>query len=335
MGAGFEEWLGRRIPRPVARESFALEQRKRFLAGFQGTGEPLLSRSRTPEALRKQGVFRHLESLGRCYDAAHEPREGFRNALRERFVSGIWDADAASTARDRFPLPAAGDRSPGLAPRGRLLRWLPAAAVLAAAAAAVFFFVLRPVGTPWRVVSVDDTARVSAAGHRLDLSEKDVLAGLTDAEDGFLVADGNLRLSYGDSFRMQVQPGTRVALDRSGGSALKLFRGEVFLQTFAGYPGEGLTVETPETMVSVHGTTLGVRADDEGTCVCVLEGLADVYDVAEADHAAVGTCSRHLVFHDGTRPPADSRFPRHGVAPDPVYEQHLAPLRSFYEDAWR
>lgn len=320
---GFEDWL-REHGEARARPPFASELRNRFLAAEARPAGPSEAASagdcasQDEAGLRKNGVSR-LESLLREHLSAPAPREGFRQELRSRFLS----------AAGR---PVAPPR-PELRSGGRRPRWPAVVLGLAAAAAAVLLLVLLPrpgaPSSPWRMVAADPGTLVVWAGRTI--APTGALEDLAAGDGALQVADGRLRLHYGEEFRMEVRPGSRVWLDPRGGRALRLGEGELFLQTFAAYGGQGLSVGTPETEVAVHGTTLGVRADDQGTCVCVLEGQVRVHEHGDAEARAVSACSSHLVFREGAMAAKTMAFAE--MEASPAEAEHVAQLRAFFDDA--
>jgi ferric-dicitrate binding protein FerR (iron transport regulator) len=165
------------------------------------------------------------------------------------------------------------------------------------------------------------------------IAPEGALEDLAGGDGALQVADGRLRLHYGDEFRMEVRPGSRVWLDPQGGRALRLGEGELFLQTFAAYGGQGLSVDTPETQVAVHGTTLGVRADAQGTCVCVLEGVVQVHEHGRPETRPVPACRSHLVFRDEDMAPKTMAFADMEDPSRPAEAAHVARLRAFHDEA--
>ena len=66
------------------------------------------------------------------------------------------------------------------------------------------------------------------------------------------------------------------------------------------FAGTELRVYTPEGLVVVTGTLLSVQSDEGGTCVCVLEGTAQV-GVDEDDLEPVTPGYRKIMLRDGTK----------------------------------
>lgn len=310
-----EAWLRARglpLPDPAARERV----RRAFVGGSAaGAGE---SGSRSAPGLRK-GSVPDLEAFLRERAALPRPRDEFRARARRTFLG-----EAAGGERVAPALPAReGARRPWLLPS------------LAGLAAALVLLVLVPRltgGAPgWRVVGMQGSTTVAfgagaaaaAREGRLELGPQ-VLA----------VAGGSLHLVYADRFRVEALPGTRLSVEPGADGHLRLERGELFLQTLAGYPGSGLAVDTPEAHVAVTGTTLGVRADGVGTCVCVCEGHVALHERQSGADVVVSPESSHLVFADASMMSKDMPFPA-GVAPlgDDEHE-HVDRLRAFRATRW-
>lgn len=322
---GFEDWL-RECPLPHPRGAFRKELRASFVGSHGRTSD---SASRDPAGDRTEHVS-DLETFLRQRAAPPDARAAFRAELRERFLAGRWSEGAEARPRT--------GRTPHRHPR-----LFPALAGLAGLAAAALLAILLPrLGrptTPWRVVGVEEATVVSAGpGGAQRVAARDGtidLSGLLEGPDGIAVAAGSLRLCHGDEYRLEVRPGTRLVLAPEGGLALELRSGEIFLQTFPAYGGTGLDVDTPEAHVSVHGTTLGVRADAMGTCVCVVEGTVKLRELERAQDVVVPQASSHLVSADASMMSKSMHFPEGQAAPGDAEHEHVDRLREFAETDWR
>lgn len=218
---------------------------------------------------------------------------------RESRPSRPTDADLERWLRDRAPLtaprpevrvrarrrflaealtgPGAVPVAPSAAPEAHgWRRW--GVLALAAAAVAVVTLVL-PEPLRWKA-RMDGPVRF--AGTTYDAGDAGRLgadleqAGLVESEEDvvLLVLGGLLELSIRPRTRVQLPP--LPQLDGLTPIDLDLERGEVYVRTLAGYPGNPIQVTTPEGRVEVLGTTLGVLAESDGTCVCVVEGRVTV-----------------------------------------------------------
>ena len=331
---GFEDWLREQsLPRP--RPAFQARLRERFLELSDRTSESA-SRELGPE---RTGEVLDFVSFLRKSAPPPSPREAFRAELRGSFL-----AARASKEREAVATPVAPrslpDRGSARAP-ARPRSWLfPSLVGLAAAAALVALLVpvLRRPSGPWRVVGVEGATTVSRSSGGPPIASRNGtidLGDLLEHPEEFTVETGSLRLAFEDEFRMEVRPGTRLALARDGSRALSLPQGELFLQTFAGYGGSGLAVDTPDAQVSVHGTTLGVRADGMGTCVCVVDGKVDLHERKRNQDVSVPRAYSHLVLTDASMPSKIMPFPPGKAAPGDHEHEHVDRLREFAAAPWQ
>jgi ferric-dicitrate binding protein FerR (iron transport regulator) len=103
----------------------------------------------------------------------------------------------------------------------------------------------------------------------------------------------------------EVAGGTRMTIPRSPGrwfnSAVEctLEVGELRIRTGPRFPGRTLRVHTPEGVAVITGTLVSVQCSDNGTCVCVAEGIAHV-GVSETSLEAVAPGYRKVMLRDGT-----------------------------------
>ena len=326
---GFEDWL-RDEPLPEPREGFREELRARFLAeGQKSRREAQESGSRRSDGPRREDVSIDLEQHLRDHPSVPQAREAFRSSLRERFL----DVQEGTSGRSFRTRQAA-------APRGKLLRFAPAAG-LAAAAAVLFFLLPRFERAPlptWQVAS-STGAVVRVSGEPMDPGGtrfRERLARALVERDGsnaeLSVDDGKLRLVYGDQLRMDIQPGSTVAFT-AGAPALQLDQGEVYIKTFDAYPGRGLSIETPDSAVAVHGTTLGVLVAPSGTCVCVAEGEVDFVRVRRGV-ASVHEEHKHFMFRDPDLQDVIMGFPDLSDPNlDEAEREHSQGLLDFHQEA--
>ena len=133
-----------------------------------------------------------------------------------------------------------------------------------------------------------------------------------------------LELLAGTSLAFPFQPG----LDGIAPLEFDLARGEAYVCTGADYPGNPIVVRTGLGDVTLHGTTVGVRVDDQGTCVCVAEGTARVTS-ARLPHGFqdVGRRSSLYLYSRAGLAPHSESFPADGAAD----VAHTADLVSFQQ----
>lgn len=193
------------------------------------------------------------------------PRPEVRERARRRFLT------EALTGPEALPA-AAGDHPDASGWR----KW----GVLALAAAAVVAVTLiLPEPLRWKA-RMDGPVRFAGttygAGDAGRLGADLEQAGLIESaeEEVLLVLGGALELSVRPRTRLQLPP--LPQLDGLTPVDLDLEQGEVYVRTREAYPGNPIQVTTPEGRVEVLGTTLGVMAESDGTCVCVAEGKVTV-----------------------------------------------------------
>jgi hypothetical protein len=220
-----------------------------------------------------------------------EADPAFRDRLRSAFVSGELDAKGA-------PEPGRPSQRSGL----RWWHWLVPATAVAVAAA---LFVLNP-GPPLRVASMPEEGYVRIAGAPIQLIDTGKLNdALVPGASVALPPDETLDLVADGTVLYEVVGGTRMTLPATPGRwfsrapTCSLFAGEIRMKTGAQFAGASLRVYTPDGMVVVTGTLLSIQSDAGGTCVCVLEGTAEV-GINEADLQPVPPGNRKIMLKDGT-----------------------------------
>jgi len=179
----------------------------------------------------------------------------------------------------------------------------------AAAAAAVVLLAGLSVlnrGPSLRVAAVSGSGTVRLAANAIETSDLAALDQLLKPGKR-LVLPGEITLDLAspDVATYQVTGGTHFTVPGSPGRwfdravACSVLVGEVRLATGNRFPGSELRLYTPDGMVVVTGTLLSVQCDSLGTCVCVLEGTAQV-GVNEQDLEPVTPGNRKIMLRDGT-----------------------------------
>jgi hypothetical protein len=203
-----------------------------------------------------------------------EAEPAFRSALREAFVSG--------------EVAPAGRRSDAITQsRAWWLGWRVLAPLAAAMIVVALFTVLGP--GPMRVLDVEGTGTVRVDGRDFAAAGRESLIRAIHGGADVEVGDGvTLDLLVPRVALYELTAGTRMTLpappSRWAGhaAACSLLTGEMRLKTGSRFHGNRLTVYTPRGLVIVRGTLLSIAVDEEGTCICVLEGVASVG--VDADH---------------------------------------------------
>ncbi len=184
-----------------------------------------------------------------------------------------------------------------------------------AAAAAVLVLLLLSGGQAWQVERVDGSGVLLVDGRAVP-AESDALQPL-------LVGGAELRIPQGvildlalpGVLSLQLDWGAELSLPPAPGPLrhrleCELRSGELRLATGPRFPGERLLVRTPEGLTEVTGTIVSVYRGDGFTCVCVLEGTAEVGS-SDDSMEPVAAGRRKVMFADG-RPPLRSEIePEH------------------------
>jgi hypothetical protein len=247
LRAALEAWTP-----PTARPEFRSTLREHFLAA----------------APRAQAAFELGEQeVEACLAGAAPPsaRPEFRGRLREDFLRS--GSELRRAARRR--------RVPSLS-RGALL--------LAAAAALVLLF-LAPWSDgrrPWRAIEFGAGTQLVVDGTRASYGNSDLLSASFERGDCSLsVGDQELRvLALEEGVLLEFPPGTDLrVLPRVGGERglleLELLTGGVRVSTSPGFQGR-IQVRTPDALISLSGPAAGIDVLPRGTCLCILDGLADL-----------------------------------------------------------
>jgi len=220
----------------------------------------------------------------------------FRSRLKGQFMAG----EIPETGLSSFVVPE--DTRP--ASSRQWSRWggLAAAAVLA-----FVVFSLNRLPGP-ELVATNGVGTVKVDGR--DLAADDS-AGLDDALRAgarLQVGEGgSVDIVYPGSFVMRLDAGTDMVLPsrpgrwflRSARSRLEF--GEVSVRTGPALAGGGLTVDTPEGRTAIHGTLVSVFRNDDLTCVCLIEGSADI-STAGKNLGGIPLGMRWVLFKDGSEP---------------------------------
>ena len=263
----------------------------------------------TPEERRLQEAIRGLGEV--------RADEGFRDRLREAFVSGDIDAGGPDAPADNVV---------HLERAGRRRWWL---AAVPAAAAVLAFLLLAGGGPTWTLTSVTGTGAIVVNGQEADAGDADRLAELIEPEARLVVpATAELELILGEVMVVGIIRDSDVTLPAAAGSGpmiATVTRGELLVRTGPAFPGQHLRILTSEGRIELTGTTIAVNKGDGFTCVCVLEGTARIgKDNADLEEVAAGF--RKVMFADGS--------PSIIVDIEPGHEQDLTDFEARNRDAF-
>jgi len=259
-----------------------------------------------PDPLRREAA--RAAFLSGASRAAPGPRMGapvpsdLELYLASQPVAPPARAEFRGELRKAFVLSAPKAALPAAPPRSRLMRF---GVPLLAAAAIVAVTVLFPEPERWRVRSA---APVRFAGAEYAPGDAQELAVDLEGSGTFETLEAPALFDLGGKMELELRPGSELVfpllpeLDGVGTVWFELARGEAYLKTADGYPGNPVRIKTPQAEVALHGTTLGVLVSPGGTCVCVAEGQVTVESGqlvdGHMDVAAGGSC---FVFDDPAR----------------------------------
>jgi hypothetical protein len=97
-----------------------------------------------------------------------------------------------------------------------------------------------------------------------------------------LESDQDLDILSSGVLGLQLTPGTEAVLPAAPGRwfgrsvVARVDRGSLRVTTGLRFDGAHLAIITPDATIRLTGTTVAVIAEPGGTCVCVLDGTADV-----------------------------------------------------------
>lgn len=241
-----------------------------------------------------------------------EPRAdaAFRARLKEDFVSGAIEVRGTREARERARRPVV--RFPSAGRRGPAGIW--AAVAVAAAASFVLLAGTLNQGHRWWVAGARGDGVVLVNGQPITIADRTALdrAIVPGAEIEIpagaeidLCSDGILGMQLTDGADLTVPPTPHRWFDRR--SELHIRKGEVRFTTGSQFPGSHLQIHTPDAAVEIVGTTFAVIAQTNGTCVCVLEGVAKVGRLVNekgADMEPIPGGHLRFVYRDARTPSA-------------------------------
>lgn len=286
--------------------------RKAFLAGSVPGGEAEEASRPGQRPRMDPGLYPAFEQWLATVPLSPPAREAFRSQTRSRFLAGGIQEVSAPPAR----------------PRGKLVRI--AVPVLAAAAIlAVTFFLPEP--PRWKV-KLEGPVRLAGKEYRPEEANRFEVELAHAATLESLVNRVELSL---EGLTFLVLPGSEFLfpdlpdLDGATPIPLTLAGGEVYLRTGPDYRGNPIRIHTREEEVLVAGTSLGILADEQGTCVCVAEGKVGIEGaLIPGGTREVEAGQSYRVFPGGGMDPKLMPFP--GEPGEPEYD-HVQELLRFAE----
>lgn len=192
--------------------------------------------------------------------------------------------------------PAAAAARPRTAPsrKRRRLRW-----ALALSTTLAWLIVLADLNQapPWTAMPNAGSGQVVVNGVSVPVRDyHQVTRRLIPGARVRLESDQDLDILSSGVLALQLTPGTELVLPAAPGRWLgrdgtaRVDRGLLRVTTGLRFDGAHLAITTPDATVRLTGTTVAVIAEPAGTCVCVLEGTADVKaGRGEVVHVPAGT----------------------------------------------
>lgn len=210
----------------------------------------------------------------------------FRARLRETFVQG---------AVREAPKPAAHP----------IHRWRWIAMPLAACLLIVAVVIMNR-GPKITIASTSWDGKVVVNGDSIPVVERARLANaLTPGSRITVPGDAGLDISMDDVMVYEIAGGTQMTIPGSPGRwfgrsvACSVYVGEMRIMTGKAFAGSELRAYTPDGIVEITGTMVSIQCDENGTCVCVLEGVAHV-GTGESDMEPVKPGFRKVMPRGGT-----------------------------------
>ncbi len=265
----------------AARAEFRSQLRAQFLAAGQGEPDsPVLTELQQSQLEKELSGSEELTA-----------RSEFRERLRGEFLEAGADLALKEEPEPQRTSGSRGARArhegesatPHVA-RGPGLRMSLLLGGVAAAAAVLVFLVI-PWSTPpsgWRAVDFPSQTEFVIDGQAVSYADSGSLTGA--------FRKGDCRLSVGDVDLSVVHLGEGVMLEFPAGTRfriptrpeaeselleIELLEGGLRVSTLEEFDGQ-LLVRTPDTSITLAGSLLGVDVDPRGTCLCIVEGTAEM-----------------------------------------------------------
>lgn len=244
-----------------------------------------------------------------------EAAADFRARLKAGFAAGDIPEGELSEPKSEPEIVVLPER------KGRRGAWIGLAGGLAAAAVVTFVLLgLAHLPGP-ELVATEGTGRVTIDGQDFTIGNAaDGTTALTEAlqaRSHILVGEGvTLDIVYPGSFAMRFSQGTDIVLPERPGRWFNrsvespMFYGDISVRTGPDLEGGQLTIITDEARTDIHGTLVSVVRNDAVTCVCLLEGLAEI----TTPHTVLGAVppgKRWVMFRDGSEPQLMDIVPPH------------------------
>jgi ferric-dicitrate binding protein FerR (iron transport regulator) len=124
---------------------------------------------------------------------------------------------------------------------------------------------------------------VTVDGKPFALDGREALAGaLHEGAHLEVPADATLEIVASNTIAFRLAPGSDLRLPAGRRGVwqrildARITRGIVLVATGPSFRGERMEIAAPEGRIAVSGTTFSIICNDQGTCVCVLDGRVGV-----------------------------------------------------------
>lgn len=219
----------------------------------------------------------------------------------QRMARPAASAQARQQARDAFVHGAVPLQRRSVVDAGtvqRIRRWPVVAAIAAVLAFVVVGWGMLP-DDRWVVTSIAAPAGVRFADGQGGTLQVGSVLGNGQLETA---AESEVEIMLGSDLRLRLMPGTRIQLPREPGRwfwrrrTLYVHAGEAFGTT--GPQPPPLQLATDEAIARFTGTTFAVFRNDDGTCVCLLEGGIQVSPRDQQPPVQVPSGQKFYVYTD-------------------------------------
>lgn len=205
--------------------------------------------------------------------------------------------------------------------RPRLPAWAIAAGVATMAACALAIYGWRSSRSMhWAPVAGHLPRSTVTVDGRAVPPDELYVAVASEAEPHTIVTGTNtVWIQLGEHMVCELGPGSEVefgSLSREGMPlVIAARRGSLRVCTGESFVGSKLDVKTPDFDLEIVGTSFAVDIDDEGTCVCCLEGRVVMKASAAFDEKWTVEGGRMCrIYHDDRAPKWDALSEKHGPA---------------------
>lgn len=210
-------------------------------------------------------------------------------------------------------------------PRPRVSSWAMAAGIAAIAASALAIYGWRssrsmPHSMHWTPVAGHlPHSTVTVDGRAVPPDELDAAVASETMSHTVVTGTDSVWFQLGEHMVCEMGPGSEVEfgpLSEDGAPfVIAARKGSLRVCTGESFVGSKLDVKTPDFDLEIVGTSFAIDIDDEGTCVCCLEGRVVMKAPKAFDETwAVDSGRMCRIYHDERAPKWDGLSEKHGPA---------------------